>query len=137
MNSIHFSHKQTGIVSIMIGIVNRKKWGLLINGKREFASISLLLLLGFFLSACSGGATQVFIPPTATDVVQVDQEPTEEIVVDQATDTPVVEDTPELKILATEEPRIPTRKTALVATDPESVNLASGKPTLVEFFAFW
>ncbi len=28
-------------------------------------------------------------------------------------------------------------KTDFVATDPASVNLAAGKPQLVEFFAFW
>lgn len=28
-------------------------------------------------------------------------------------------------------------KTDFVSTDPKSVNLAAGKPQLVEFFAFW
>ena len=31
----------------------------------------------------------------------------------------------------------PTLRPGLEATDPASVNLASGRPTLVEFFAFW
>jgi hypothetical protein len=31
----------------------------------------------------------------------------------------------------------PPIKTALEASDPARVNLASGKPTLLEFFAFW
>lgn len=31
----------------------------------------------------------------------------------------------------------PTVRPGLEATDPESVDLASGKPTLLEFFAFW
>lgn len=31
----------------------------------------------------------------------------------------------------------PPAKTALEASDPASVNLVSGKPTLLEFFAFW
>lgn len=31
----------------------------------------------------------------------------------------------------------PTVRPELEATDPESVGLASGKPTLLEFFAFW
>ena len=35
------------------------------------------------------------------------------------------------------EPTAATIRTELHATDPASVNLASGKPTLVEFFAFW
>ena len=35
------------------------------------------------------------------------------------------------------QPAAPTIRTALAATDPATVNLASGKPTLVDFFAFW
>jgi hypothetical protein len=31
----------------------------------------------------------------------------------------------------------PTARPGLEATDPDSVDLASGKPTLLEFFAFW
>jgi len=31
----------------------------------------------------------------------------------------------------------PPIKTALEASDPASVNLVAGKPTLLEFFAFW
>lgn len=31
----------------------------------------------------------------------------------------------------------PTLRPGLEATDPASVDLASGKPTLLEFFAFW
>ena len=31
----------------------------------------------------------------------------------------------------------PTLRTGQEATDPATVNLASGKPTLVKFFAFW
>lgn len=123
--------------SIMIGIFNRKKWGQIENGRRKLFLISAVVLLGFLISACSGGETQELIPPTATTVIQVDPEPTQDIEVDSATDTPVAEDTPEAVILPTEEPRQPTLKTTLVATDPGSVNLTSGKPTLVEFFAFW
>ena len=35
------------------------------------------------------------------------------------------------------QPTAATIRTELHATNPASVNLASGKPTLVEFFAFW
>jgi hypothetical protein len=31
----------------------------------------------------------------------------------------------------------PTARPGLEATDPASVDLSSGKPTLLEFFAFW
>jgi len=37
----------------------------------------------------------------------------------------------------TEAPTPRPVKTALEATDPATVVLASGRPTLVEFFAFW
>jgi hypothetical protein len=35
------------------------------------------------------------------------------------------------------QPTIPEVKEGLVATDPKSVQLASGSPQLIEFFAFW
>jgi len=38
---------------------------------------------------------------------------------------------------APSQPTARTIRTELAATDPATVNLASGKPTLVEFFAFW
>ena len=43
---------------------------------------------------------------------------------------------PTLEIAPTQ-PAAPTIRTELAATNPATVNLASGKPTLVEFFAFW
>ncbi|MGW8224298.1 MAG: hypothetical protein ACWGOY_01095, partial [Anaerolineales bacterium] len=36
-----------------------------------------------------------------------------------------------------EQASLPPIKTALEASDPAGVNLVSGKPTLLEFFAFW
>jgi hypothetical protein len=39
--------------------------------------------------------------------------------------------------VAPSQPAEPIIRTELAATDPATVDLASGKPTLVEFFAFW
>ncbi|HEY4665685.1 MAG TPA: hypothetical protein VIH26_00145 [Anaerolineales bacterium] len=39
--------------------------------------------------------------------------------------------------VAPSQPAASAIRTELAATDPATVNLASGKPTLVEFFAFW
>ncbi len=48
---------------------------------------------------------------------------------------------PEIVNTPTLEPQpeeaVATPRSELTATDPTGVNLASGKPTLVEFFAFW
>lgn len=79
------------------------------------------LLLGLVLAACTGAPATVDQAPDANgevpDVVQV----------------------PEVEAPDASEPdqdeALPRQE--LEATDPTSVNLVSGKPTLVEFFAFW
>jgi hypothetical protein len=48
---------------------------------------------------------------------------------------PEIVDTPTLELQPTE--AVATPRSELTATDPTSVKLASGKPSLVEFFAFW
>jgi hypothetical protein len=105
--------------------------------KRLQFSLILIFALSILVSACTGAATQVDLPPTATSTSVVEPVPTQEIAVDAATDAPALEPTEEEVVVPTEEPIKPELKTALVATDPGSVNLASGTPTLVEFFAFW
>ena len=45
--------------------------------------------------------------------------------------------TAEVPAPGSEVPAPPAVRTELAATDPASVNLRSGKPALVEFFAFW
>lgn len=58
-----------------------------------------------------------------------------------ATDTPAAAPTDAPAIVPTEAlAAAPTKKpvkTELEATDPTTVNLAAGRPQLVEFFAFW
>ncbi len=105
---------------------------------KTYSIFTAFLLLAVLLVACSqGNASQkpeisligkTELPttgvPTSTEAA-----PTEEVEESQN----VIENTPLPQV---EEPR-PTPRTGLAATDPISVNLASGKPTLVEFFAFW
>lgn len=50
-------------------------------------------------------------------------------------DEPSITDTPGLA--EDNPPTQPAVKTGLTATDPGSVQLASGSPQLIEFFAFW
>lgn len=105
--------------------------------RRGMISFPALILLSFLISACGGAGTRDAVPPTDTAMVQVDPEPRQDAVVESATETPVVGSTPEEVVVPTNESPKPELKTSLVATDPGSVNLTSGKPTLVEFFAFW
>jgi hypothetical protein len=94
----------------------------------------LILLTALVLVGCSPGAASLSpSPPVA-------QPPT-------STATPVVQATPAgvaQTPLATEAQAdtappgpTPTIRRGLHATDPGSVVLASGRPQLVEFFAFW
>jgi hypothetical protein len=50
-------------------------------------------------------------------------------IVENATETP--------ELAGQDLPAQPAVKTGLEATDPGSVQLASGRPQLIEFFAFW
>lgn len=100
--------------------------------------LSIVLLLGIFLSACTGVTTQEVDLPKAPTVAQGDSNPTQEAQgASVPTGSPAEGSTEESVVAPTEEPQKPELKTGLVATDPVSVNLTSGKPTLVEFFAFW
>ncbi len=117
----------------MIGRLTRMKLG-----RRQ--AIGAALALALILAACQSGLApsapaperrlnadlpepatepQVEALPTAAGVVAEDQSPTIELGADAG------------------QPAASTVRTALAATDPSTVNLASGKPTLVEFFAFW
>jgi hypothetical protein len=105
--------------------------------KRAQSSLILIFTLSVLISACTGTATQAELPLTATATTEAREAPTNEVVADDATDAPTVEPTQEEVVVPTEASPKPVLKTALVATNPGSVNLTSGKPTLVEFFAFW
>lgn len=90
---------------------------------------SALLLLIALLSACAPSAASppgpVAAPPTLP--------PSPTAPVPTAPEEPTSTPPPAAAPVAT-----PTyRGNALQATDPTTVNLASGMPTLLEFFAFW
>jgi hypothetical protein len=86
---------------------------------------SALALLGLFLAACQPAALPA--PTVAAPVPPSGALP-----------TPTVGAvTSEATIAATASVTDRPPRTALEATDPSSVSLANGRPTLVEFFAFW
>lgn len=87
------------------------------------------------LAACQAGQTadvaEPALPAPRQPTVASDDALAQ---VAEPTDQPV----PESPDLAAPEPAAPIQvRTGLAATDPSTVDLASGTPTLVEFFAFW
>jgi hypothetical protein len=120
-------HRQ-GFEDLVDEIPERKK--ALMKDRRIFF-LAATLLVGIILGACSGAKAPEQLPtnppPTVADV---QSEPTKTEVIDDPT--------PELVISPTEPvSQPPPLKIGLQATNPTGVNLASGKPSLVEFFAFW
>lgn len=89
-----------------------------------------LPLLVVFVAAVASGCSPDNVPPPATATPTYTPEPQP---VESESDQPQAEDP------ASDAPPEPTPfdLNELHATDPTSVNLSSGKPTLVEFFAFW
>lgn len=105
---------------------------------RRIFLLSIALILAALIAACTGAAPQGPGQPTATAVVQTGSPPTQQPQEGELPISPPDEGTTEsAAVEPTEQVQKPELKTGLVATDPESVNLSSGKPTLVEFFAFW
>lgn len=96
---------------------------------------SIIALFGIglvVLSACSGG-TQPAQPDAGVQPATATATPISDSGGAAATPTAVVQDGMQQQApVAT-----PTARPGLEATDPDSVDLASGKPTLLEFFAFW
>ena len=87
--------------------------------------IGLVALTGLIMAGCQGAApgtpTQAAaLPPTAVPSAS-------------ATPAPAAVTDSEATMAPTPRPV----RTALEATDPTTVNLAVGRPTFVEFFAFW
>lgn len=103
---------------------------------RWIGMMTVLLMIG--LSACvsvSGdqpAAPQENTQPTDTEAVLPTDtnEPTQEM-------TATTESEPSQPTEQAEIEEKPTARVGLQATDPETVNLASGEIQLVEFFAFW
>ena len=112
--------------------------------------LMLLWCVSLLLAACAPATAPQTAQPevpaqvaAATEKPRVTQPASQETpVVSAATEPPVVAPTTDTPAaVPTEGPAgTPTRKpvkTELEATDPTTVNLAAGRPQLVEFFAFW
>ena len=95
------------------------------NQRKQTGSISFVLLSLLILSACAPAL------PAATAT------PESQAPLPQDTPTNVPEQVETEEIVQAAEPTLVAVKSALEATDPGSVSLASGGPVLVEFFAFW
>ncbi|MBM4422873.1 MAG: hypothetical protein FJ030_05705 [Chloroflexi bacterium] len=91
-----------------------------------------LAALAMFVAACGSSATQpsaATVPPAATQTPTVVQsQPAESAsnTVAAATQAPAPTAAPAVTI-----------KTDFTPTDPSTVNLALGKPQLIEFYAVW
>lgn len=103
---------------------------------RKAVVFALLLLVGLGAVACGKKGTaspspteasMVSPPPAATATEAQPVAPSAMVTVEQALPTA----TPSAL------PASPTPKQALEATDPTTVQLASGQVQLIEFFAFW
>jgi hypothetical protein len=94
------------------------------HGRRPHV-IGLVALAGLIIAGCQGAAPvsptlAAALPPTAVPSAPATPAPA------AATDS-----------VATTAPTPRPVRTELEATDPTTVNLAVGRPTFVEFFAFW
>ncbi|OGO11528.1 MAG: hypothetical protein A2Y93_09435 [Chloroflexi bacterium RBG_13_68_17] len=85
------------------------------------------LALGVWLSACSPPQAPALPAPSPT---QVDSA----ALAEAPTAAPPEASSPTLELPAI---AAPTARAGLEATDPTTVDLAAGTPTLLEFFAFW
>ena len=100
--------------------------------------LGLVALLALTTAACGGAEyddTGAAPQPEAAPVVE---EPQAEEAADDAVAEPAEAEAEAPEEVAVEEAAPPVQvKTAMEATDPSTVQLASGTPQLVEFFAFW
>jgi hypothetical protein len=91
----------------------------------------IFLIFPIFLTACQGDRSA---PEPGPPVVE---EPTQEsLSVTESQEKPTIDSAPP-PVTEPSPDVVPTPREGLEATDPSTVVLASGKPTLVEFFAFW
>lgn len=96
--------------------------------------LTLGLLIVFVLSACTPPtASAPPAPPTQTPESQSADLPKEATEIPAAV-VPLETEAPAEEVVVVQ----PTsRGNELEATDPATVNLVSGQPQLIEFFAFW
>ena len=114
-------------------------------GPRQSLKAGVALLLGLWLiaTACQSAPQQELLDapapsPVASPVGPADPEQPAAASGAGTAESPQLAPSaaPTIQV-APSQPAPPTVRTELAATDPATVNLASGKPTLVEFFAFW
>ena len=107
--------------------------------RKTIILLALLCLSAFVLSACSkgGASASVDLPPLPSETSPpASPAPAPTATVPAPTDT-APQPTPVEQVADTPPEPLPTVRAGLEATDPTGVVLASGEPTLVEFFAFW
>ena len=91
----------------------------------------IFLIIPIFLTACQvDRSTTEPAPPVVEDATQ------ESISVTEGQTEPAIDPTA-VPLAEPSQEAVPTAREGLEATDPSAVVFASGKPTLVEFFAFW
>ena len=111
--------------------------------KANFIVLGIVVLTGLLLAACTGASQQVDRDDPSVDSASQQQEvdqgaPVGDVEVSEgegAAPAPP-ESAPAPPESAPADPK-PTPRPELSATEPSTVNLASGKPVLLEFFAFW
>ncbi len=104
----------------------------------NFIVFGFVVLTGLLLAACTGTSQQVDPDDPSADIASQQQEVDEDAPVgnvevsegEDAAPAPVPPESAPADVK-------PTPRPELSATDPSTVNLASGKPVLLEFFAFW
>ena len=112
---------------------------------RLYILSAVLIFVGLLLAACAASSSQNPNEglPTSINENQTDGElastPSQLLpTVDASPNAPNQVILPNMNVAPYPEPGgAPEVKTELEATDPATVTLATGKPQLVEFFAFW
>ena len=104
--------------------------------KSNFIVLGVIVLAGLLLAACTGASQQVDREPNV-DTPPLEQDvdkdaPVENVEVSEGDVAPVPVP-PESASAGAK----PTPRPELSTTEPSTVNLASGRPMLLEFFAFW
>jgi hypothetical protein len=93
--------------------------------------VFIFLITPILLTACQGGPSTTELGPSVVEEPtqeSISQIESPEVPTSDSATTPETEASPDV---------VPTPRQGLEATDPSTVVLASGKPTFVEFFAFW
>ncbi|RME88062.1 MAG: hypothetical protein D6770_07860 [Anaerolineae bacterium] len=100
---------------------------------KRIAVLGLILAAAMVLAACGPEASPTSAPPRSVTTegapVVVATEMPQTLPTEAPVDVPVEPTEPPMVVV--------TPRSEMEATNPGSVNLASGTPTLVEFFAFW